>query len=65
MDALDQAKIDRAMIALDGTEKKSNLGANAILGISMAAAKAAAASSGLELYQYLGGADARRIPVRA
>ncbi len=63
MDATDQAKIDRAMIALDGTENKSNLGANAILGVSMAVAKAAAASSGLELYQYLGGADARRIPV--
>lgn len=63
MDATEQAKIDRAMIALDGTENKSNLGANAILGVSMAAAKAAAASSGLELYQYLGGADARRIPV--
>jgi len=63
MDATDQAKIDRAMIALDGTENKSNLGANAILGMSMAVAKAAAASSGLELYQYLGGADARRIPV--
>jgi len=63
MDAKEQAKIDRAMIALDGTENKSNLGANAILGVSMAAAKAAAASSGLELYQYLGGADARRIPV--
>ncbi len=63
MDAKEQAKIDRAMIELDGTENKSNLGANAILGVSMAAAKAAAASSGLELYQYLGGADARRIPV--
>jgi len=63
MDATDQAKIDRAMIALDGTENKSNLGANAILGVSMAVAKAAAASSGLELYQYLGGTDARRIPV--
>jgi len=63
MDAKEQAKIDRAMITLDGTENKSNLGANAILGVSMAAAKAAAASSGLELYQYLGGADARRIPV--
>ena len=63
MDAAEQAKIDRAMIALDGTENKSNLGANAILGVSIAAAKAAAASSGLELYQYLGGADARRIPV--
>ncbi|WP_297483934.1 phosphopyruvate hydratase [Sulfurimonas sp.] len=63
MDAKEQAKIDRAMIELDGTENKSNLGANAILGVSMAAAKAAAASSGVELYQYLGGADARRIPV--
>ncbi|HFB53379.1 MAG TPA: phosphopyruvate hydratase [Sulfurimonas autotrophica] len=63
MDAKEQAKIDKAMIALDGTENKSNLGANAILGVSMAAAKAAAAASGLELYQYLGGADARRIPV--
>jgi enolase len=63
MDAKDQAKIDTAMIELDGTENKSNLGANAILGVSMAVAKAAAASSGLELYQYLGGADARRIPV--
>jgi len=63
MDAKEQAKIDRAMIALDGTENKSNLGANAILGVSMAAAKAAAASSGLEIYEYLGGTDARRIPV--
>lgn len=63
MDAKEQAKIDHAMIALDGTENKSLLGANAILGVSMAAAKAAAASSGLELYEYLGGADARRIPV--
>jgi len=63
MDAKDQAKIDTAMIELDGTENKSNLGANAILGVSMAVAKAAAASSGLELYQYLGGADARRLPV--
>lgn len=63
MDAKEQAKIDAAMIALDGTENKSNLGANAILGVSMAVAKAAAASSGLELYEYLGGTDARRIPV--
>jgi len=63
MDAKEQAKIDRAMIDLDGTENKSNLGANAILGVSMAVAKAAATSSGLELYQYLGGTDARRIPV--
>jgi len=63
MDAKEQAKIDTAMIALDGTENKANLGANAILGVSMAAAKAAALSSGLELYEYLGGSDARRIPV--
>jgi enolase len=63
MDAKEQAKIDRAMIDLDGTQNKSHLGANAILGVSMAAAKAAAASSGLELYEYLGGTDARRIPV--
>ncbi len=63
MDAKEQAKIDAAMIALDGTPNKSNLGANAILGVSMAVAKAAAASSGLELYEYLGGTDARRIPV--
>lgn len=63
MDAKEQAKIDAAMIALDGTLNKSNLGANAILGVSMAVAKAAAASSGLELYEYLGGTDARRIPV--
>ena len=63
MDAKEQEKIDNAMITLDGTHNKSKLGANAILGISMAAAKAAAASSGLELYNYLGGTDARRIPV--
>ena len=63
MDAREQAKIDHAMITLDGTENKSNLGANAILGVSMAAAKAAAASSGEELFSYLGGTDARRIPV--
>ncbi len=63
MDAEEQAKIDAAMIALDGTNNKSNLGANAILGVSMAAAKAAAASAGIELFRYLGGADVRRIPV--
>jgi len=63
MDAKEQAKIDNAMIALDATHNKSNLGANAILGVSMAVAKAAAASSGVELFRYLGGADARRIPV--
>ena len=63
MDAREQAKIDHAMITLDGTQNKSNLGANAILGVSMAATKAAAASSGEELFRYLGGTDARRIPV--
>jgi enolase len=63
MDSVEQAKIDYAMIELDGTENKSNLGANAILGVSMAVAKAAAASSKLELFEYLGGAGARRLPV--
>ena len=59
----DQAGIDNAMIALDGTATKSNLGANAILGVSLAAAKAAAASSGKPLYAYLGGASANLLPV--
>lgn len=59
----DQAGIDNAMIALDGTATKSNLGANAILGVSLAAAKAAAASSGKPLYAYLGGATANLLPV--
>ncbi len=63
MDARDQAKIDNAMIDLDATQNKSNLGANAILGVSMAAAKAAAKSCGIELFRYLGGTDSRRIPV--
>lgn len=63
LDATNQAEIDYAMIELDGTENKSRLGANAILGVSMAAAKAAAASLGVELFRYLGGTDARRIPV--
>ncbi len=63
MNAKEQAKIDKAMIELDGTENKSNLGANAILGVSMAVAKAGAEASGLELYEYLGGADSRRIPI--
>jgi len=63
MDAKEQAKIDKVMIDLDGSENKSNLGANAILGVSMAVAKAGAVASGLELYEYLGGADSRRIPV--
>ena len=63
MDASEQAKIDRTMIELDGTDDKSRLGANAILGVSMAAAKAAAESHRVPLYRYLGGAEARRLPV--
>jgi enolase len=58
-DATAQAAIDEAMIAMDGTPNKGRLGANAILGVSMAVAKAAAASAGLPLYRYLGGASAR------
>jgi enolase len=63
MDALDQIGIDQAMLELDGTPNKAKLGANAILGVSMAVAKAAAASSGLTLYQYLGGTNAKELPV--
>jgi enolase len=63
MDALDQAAIDEAMIALDGTPNKSRLGANSILGVSLAVAHAAAASVGLPLYRYLGGPTARVLPV--
>ena len=63
MDADDQAALDAAMNALDGTPTKSKLGANAILGVSMAAAHAAAASHDLPLYRYLGGAGARTLPV--
>jgi len=63
MDATDQLGIDRTMIELDGTTNKGNLGANAILGISLAVAKAAAESSGLPLYQYLGGVNAKVLPV--
>lgn len=62
-DALDQTGIDHAMIALDGTPTKSKLGANAILGVSLAVAKAAAAQLGLPLYRYLGGANAKVLPV--
>ena len=62
-DAMAQAAIDEAMIALDGTPNKGKLGANAILGVSMAVAKAAAASAGLSLYRYLGGASAHILPV--
>jgi enolase len=62
-DALAQAAIDRALIALDGTPNKSRLGANAILGVSQAVARAAAAACGLPLYAYLGGVGAVRLPV--
>ena len=62
-DALDQAAIDRTLIELDGTPNKSRLGANAILGVSLACAKAAAASLGLSLYRYIGGSNAKMLPV--
>lgn len=63
MDALDQATIDQALIDLDGTPNKGRLGANAILGVSLAAARAAAASLELPLYRYVGGVSARTLPV--
>jgi len=63
MDAADQATLDKRMIELDGTPNKSKLGANAILGVSMAAVRAAAAAYGLPLYRYLGGINARYLPV--
>ncbi len=63
LDARDQETVDQIMIELDGTPNKSNLGANAILGVSMAVAKAAADQSGLPLYRYLGGSSAKTIPV--
>ena len=62
-DATDQRFIDETMIALDGTPNKARLGANAILGVSMAVAKAAAQSSGLPLYRYIGGPNAHVLPV--
>ena len=63
MDALDQSAMDQAMLALDGTPNKSKLGANAILGVSLAVARAAAESAGLPLYRYLGGVPAKILPV--
>jgi enolase len=63
MDALDQRELDDALIALDGTPNKSNLGANAVLGVSLASARAAAEASGLPLYRYLGGVGASLLPV--
>src|SRR6202140_4919112 len=63
MDAEAQVKIDEIMVALDGTPNKSRLGANAILGVSLAVARAAAEARGLPLYRYVGGASARLLPV--
>ncbi|MBI5636523.1 MAG: phosphopyruvate hydratase [Nitrospinae bacterium] len=62
-DAVEQSLIDTIMIEMDGTENKGKLGANAILGVSLAVAKAAAISCGLPLYRYIGGANARMMPV--
>ena len=62
-DAMDQAGLDRTMIDIDGTENKSRLGANAILGVSMAAARAAAAAAEIPLYRHIGGINARILPV--
>ena len=62
-DADDQHAVDRVLVELDGTQNKSRLGANAILGCSLAAAKAAAADAGVPLYRWLGGEDARTLPV--
>ena len=59
----DQTGIDRKLLAMDGTDFKSNLGANALLGVSLAVAKAAAEESGLPLYQYLGGSNAKELPL--
>ena len=63
LEASDQAYIDRTMIALDGTENKGRLGANAILAVSMAVARAAAEEAGMPLYRYIGGANAKTLPV--
>lgn len=63
MDALEQVEIDRIMIEIDGTENKGKLGANAILGVSLAVAKAAADELGIPLYRYIGGTNAKTLPV--
>ena len=65
MNAADQAGLDLHMIELDGTPNKTKLGANAILGVSMAAARASAEAHGLPLYRYLGGINGRYLPVPA
>lgn len=62
MNVYDQAKLDKTLIELDGTENKGKLGANATLGVSLAVARAAAASLGMELYQYIGGTNAKVLP---
>ena len=62
-DVYNQPALDRLMLELDGTENKSNLGANAILGVSMACAKAGAEEAGMSLFQYVGGSQARKLPV--
>ncbi len=63
MDAMDQVALDNFMIKLDGTDNKSKLGANAMLGVSMAASRAAAEAFGLPLYRYIGGLNARNLPI--
>ncbi len=63
LDAQDQGTVDRAMLALDGTPNKAKLGANAILGVSLAVSRAAASACGLPLFRYIGGAAANRLPV--
>ena len=63
MNVFDQAKIDKALIELDGTENKGKLGANATLGVSLAVSKAAANALGMELYNYIGGTNAKTLPV--
>ena len=63
MNVFEQAALDDVLLRLDGTQDKSNLGANAILGVSMAAARSAACAAGMPLYSYLGGTNAKRLPV--
>src|SRR5690606_30856071 len=63
MDVLDQAAIDKMMLDLDGTPNKGKLGANAILAVSLAVARAAAEESGMPLYRYVGGTNAKTLPV--
>ena len=63
MNVFDQAALDGVLVRLDGTPDKSNLGANAMLGVSMAAARSASAALAMPLYSYLGGTNAKRLPV--